>query len=426
MLSPSRSIRCSARLSICLAATAVVVGVGAGQFGASGIGGSGFGASLLQGQEPKAADPVKEGKGTDEPEALTTLKQVDGEIRELMSTLTGLREEFGKADDDSRREEIQAKAMTIQAKQPELLERLAAAFGPAFRASPEDRLVKEILPSVVGLYLQTNRYADAREFGLQQLAGENPEPQVAEWTGLAHFADHDFAKAKEIIDGAGAGEPSLKNFKAEVESCTKLWAVEQEVRRKEGEADDLPRVVIKTSRGEITAELFENEAPETIGNFIALVEKKVYDGTSFHRVIPSFMAQGGDPNSKDDDEDNDGQGGPGYTIPCECYAENARMHFAGSLSMAHAGKDTGGSQFFITHLPTTHLNGKHTVFGRVLSGLDVPRSLRQGDRIQEIVVLRKRDHEYAVPASAKMNAPESESESESESEEPPASGDAKE
>ncbi|MBI3862196.1 MAG: peptidylprolyl isomerase, partial [Planctomycetia bacterium] len=115
-----------------------------------------------------------------------------------------------------------------------------------------------------------------------------------------------------------------------------------------------------------------------------------------------FMAQGGDPNTLDDDPSNDGQGGPGYAIPCECYTEKARMHFQGSLSMAHSGKDSGGSQFFINHAPTPHLNwvkGKaggsnHTVFGRVQEGLDVAMALRTGDQIISASVIRKRDHEY--------------------------------
>ncbi|MFN0195885.1 MAG: peptidylprolyl isomerase, partial [Planctomycetaceae bacterium] len=182
-----------------------------------------------------------------------------------------------------------------------------------------------------------------------------------------------------------------------------FWKAEQAVREKEDaapEAEQNPRVLIKTSKGDVLIELFENEAPNTVANFISLVESKTYDGTSFHRVIPNFMIQGGDPNSKDADPNNDGQGGPGYTIDCECYSETARKHFSGSLSMAHRGKDTGGSQFFITHLPTSHLNTNveqkrgHTVFGRVIEGLDIARSIQQGDLLDEASVVRKRDREY--------------------------------
>ncbi len=169
------------------------------------------------------------------------------------------------------------------------------------------------------------------------------------------------------------------------------------MRQDEAKADDLPRVEIKTSKGTIVVELFENEAPNTVANFVSLVEKGFYNGTPFHRVLPDFMAQGGDPTGS-------GSGGPGHTIKCECYEENHRVHFRGSMSMAHAGKDTGGSQFFLTFRPTSHLNAKHTVFGRIIEGMDVLAKIQrrdpgdanapQPDKIVEAKVLRKRKHEY--------------------------------
>ncbi|MDZ4819340.1 MAG: peptidylprolyl isomerase [Planctomycetota bacterium] len=158
----------------------------------------------------------------------------------------------------------------------------------------------------------------------------------------------------------------------------------------------MPRVKFTTSKGDIVLELFENEAPNTVANMINLVEKKYYDGTSFHRVLPNFMAQGGDPTGT-------GSGGPGYMIKCETGTDKDRMHFRGTLSMAHAGKDTGGSQFFLTFKPTPHLNGVHTVFGRVVEGMDVLAKLQridpeqggvQPDKIVKATVVRKRDHAY--------------------------------
>ncbi|MBI5758207.1 MAG: peptidylprolyl isomerase [Planctomycetales bacterium] len=223
--------------------------------------------------------------------------------------------------------------------------------------------------------------------------------------GVSLFATHQFEKAEAVLKEAEkADAESFGQLGARyLESCAeyvKLWKDEQAIRAKEAKADDLPRVKFETTKGDIVIELFENEAPNTVANFISLVEGKKYDGTKFHRVIPTFMAQGGDPNSLDDDPSNDGGGGPGYRIECEVFAKNARKHFAGSLSMAHAGKDTGGSQFFLTHLPTAHLNPNtarqsgHTVFGRVIEGLDVAVSLRVGDKIESATVVRKRDHEY--------------------------------
>lgn len=165
-------------------------------------------------------------------------------------------------------------------------------------------------------------------------------------------------------------------------------------------AEELPQVLFKTSKGDILIELYEDEAPNTVANFVNLVEKKYYNGLIFHRVIDGFMAQGGDPTGS-------GRGGPGYAIACECYTPAARKHQAGSLSMAHAGRDTGGSQFFLTFAATQHLDGKHTVFGQVIQGMDVLDKLNRGDRfangvlspdkadkIIEATVVKKRNHEY--------------------------------
>ncbi|MBN2579428.1 MAG: peptidylprolyl isomerase [Pirellulales bacterium] len=179
----------------------------------------------------------------------------------------------------------------------------------------------------------------------------------------------------------------------------KNWEAEEKIRKKEAQADDLPRVLIKTNKGDMVVELFENEAPNTVANFITLAEKGFYNGLTFHRVLPGFMAQGGDPSGN-------GTGGPGYSIPCECFQPNHRLHFRGTLSMAHAGRDTGGSQFFICFAPALQLDGRHTVFGRVIKGFDVLAKIQRRDpqdpnapdpdKIVEMQVLRKRDHEYTV------------------------------
>lgn len=142
---------------------------------------------------------------------------------------------------------------------------------------------------------------------------------------------------------------------------------------------------IETSRGTIVAELFDTEVPGTVANFEKLANSEFYDGTRFHRVIPRFMIQGGDPLSKDPNNPRVGTGGPGYKIKCETHL-NTHTHVAGTLSMAHAGKDTGGSQFFICHEPQGHLNGVHTVFGQVTGGMDVVNAIKQGDVITSIRV----------------------------------------
>lgn len=130
-------------------------------------------------------------------------------------------------------------------------------------------------------------------------------------------------------------------------------------------------LTITTDRGEIELELFPEYAPKTVNNFICLAKDGYYDGIIFHRVIPNFMIQGGDPTGT-------GRGGPGYNFEDE-FSGNPLEHETGSLSMANAGPGTNGSQFFITHCPQPHLNGKHTVFGKVVKGQDVVDAIRQGD-----------------------------------------------
>jgi peptidyl-prolyl cis-trans isomerase B (cyclophilin B) len=135
---------------------------------------------------------------------------------------------------------------------------------------------------------------------------------------------------------------------------------------------------IKTSRGDIETDLFAAEAPKTVNNFVFLARDGFYDGLTFHRVIRDFVAQGGCPLGT-------GTGGPGYSFEDETRG-NPHKHEAGSLSMANAGPNTNGSQFFICHKPQPHLNGKHTVFGKVTKGMDVVLKLQQGDFIDKILI----------------------------------------
>ncbi len=139
----------------------------------------------------------------------------------------------------------------------------------------------------------------------------------------------------------------------------------------------MTRAVFKTEVGNINIEFFSNDAPNTVNNFTKLINDGFYDGLAFHRVIPGFMAQGGCPNTREGSTGMPGTGGPGYNIKCEI---NQNKHLKGSLSMAHAGKDTGGSQFFIVYEPQPHLDGVHTVFGKT-DDMDVVLKLTNGTRI---------------------------------------------
>ncbi len=138
------------------------------------------------------------------------------------------------------------------------------------------------------------------------------------------------------------------------------------------------QAVINTDKGTMVLDLYPNEAPGTVANFAKLANSGFYDGLTFHRVIPNFVIQGGCPKG-------DGTGGPGYTIKCET-DNNPHKHIRGTLSMAHAGRDTGGSQFFICHSPQPHLNGIHTVFGQVVDGFEVLDAIRAGDHMTKVEI----------------------------------------
>ena len=189
------------------------------------------------------------------------------------------------------------------------------------------------------------------------------------------------------------------------------------IRQREFQSDDLPRVKLTTTKGEIVVELFEDQAPNTVANFISLVESDYYNDMIFHRVLEDFMAQTGGFKS-----DGSGGNGPGYAIACECDTPEARPHFSHCLSMAHAGKDTGGDQFFLTFSRTDFLDGRHTCFGRVISGSELLDNIErthisingaeqpipnvEKDRIITAEVIRKRDHEYKPQKLGEETKPE--------------------
>ena len=189
------------------------------------------------------------------------------------------------------------------------------------------------------------------------------------------------------------------------------------LRHAEAVSDDLPRVKLKTSAGDIVLELYENEAPNTVRNFVSLVESGFYKDRLFHRVIDDFVAQGGGFETE-----GIGSGGPSYEIECECREPDARRNFTGTISMAHAGRDTGGSQFFLNFKHNEGLDRVHTVFGRVVEGADVldliertdvtvngrerPIEQAKPDRIISAEVLRKRDHSYRVRKKGEPELPE--------------------
>jgi peptidyl-prolyl cis-trans isomerase B (cyclophilin B) len=143
----------------------------------------------------------------------------------------------------------------------------------------------------------------------------------------------------------------------------------------------MKKAVIEMDQGKIEIELFEKDAPGTVANFEKLIKQGFYNGLLFHRIIKGFVAQGGCPAGN-------GTGGPGYTIPCETKG-NPHKHERGSLSMAHRGRDTGGSQFFIVYEPQPHLDGVHTVFGKVIEGMEVVDQIVVGDKMNKVTIVEE-------------------------------------
>jgi cyclophilin family peptidyl-prolyl cis-trans isomerase len=347
--------------------------------------------------------------------AEAAFNQIFAEWSAALKELQAVRVKFQSAS-EAERPALQQQFMQLMPKARQLAPKMIAAAEQAYIEAPnKSEHVAQFLLRVAVDNLRTDNYEEANRVAKILVAGNTPEKRIYLLAGLAAFnvnefdvAEKNFSAAAQagLLDPSKAEELGLSTAlinqatqnMADLDSFRRLWAAEQKIRSAEAQADDLPRVKLQTTKGDIVLELFENEAPNAVANFISLVEKGFYDGLSFHRVLPGFMAQGGCPRG-------DGTGGPGYHIACECHEPNFRRHFRGSLSMAHAGRDTGGSQFFLTFVRTTHLDGKHTAFGRVVEGMDVLGRLmridpsRPGpqptpDKIIKATVVRKRPHEY--------------------------------
>ena len=329
--------------------------------------------------------------------------------KEYLTQLKALRKEYVVANEKDKKsinEKYEKIVKEATAFQPKLTKAAESAFVENPKADPQ---LAEFLSAACLDSFQRGDYEEAYRLA-KLLMDKGEKTKLARLLGGASaYCIGNLDESEKLLEGLKKEGISIRTlptkeyldgmlyrFLEDPATQKKDWAAEQEIRAKEAKANDLPRVKLETTEGDIVIELFENEAPNTVANFISLVDKGFYDGLTFHRVLDSFMAQGGCPKGT-------GTGGPGYKIPCECYRKDARKHFRGSLSMAHAGKDTGGSQFFITFVPTKPLDGMHTVFGRVIGGMetlskiqrrDPDKSSIQATKIIKAKVIRKRDHKY--------------------------------
>jgi cyclophilin family peptidyl-prolyl cis-trans isomerase len=318
----------------------------------------------------------------------------------LLVELRSLQEKYRTAD-AAERADLQQQWNKQTEKGNVMEKRLLEAASKAYAEAPNtDKQISDLLYAVLNEDMKTDNYQEA--LPLAELLVKNKfSKNVVVTAGMAAYYINDFDKAEQYLQEAK--KDSLLDREADgvlkqLPQIKQKWADEQKLRQAEAKADDLPRVLIKTNKGDIEVELFENEAPNTVANFISLVEKKFYDGAPFHRVLEGFMAQGGDPTGT-------GRGGPGYTIKDEFKEPHSRLHFYAVLSMAHSDRpNSAGSQFYITFKPISWLDGGYTVFGRVIAGFDVlPKIQRRDpdkpnqptpDKIIEAKVIRKRNHEY--------------------------------
>ena len=334
--------------------------------------------------------PVVETHSHDPAKAKAEFEAARTQEKELISELSLLQAEFQQPGADQKA--IAEKFEIARDKIP------ATAM-----ADPKDKSARELCGAIVAARLQVDDPTQALKFArvLDKAGAADERIDMMASAAAMVLSELDDADAwLTKAEAHGGDKAKLEELRASIKSERPKVDAEMAKRKADFEANDRPRVTITTSKGNVVVELFEDDAPNTVANFISLVEKGFYDGTPFHRVIGGFMAQGGDPTGS-------GAGGPGHAIDCEVDLPSARKHFLGSMSMAHAGANTGGSQFFLTFRPTDHLDGKHTVFGRIIEGFEVLPKLNrtqneqgqpvpgiQPDKIVKATVLRKRDHAY--------------------------------
>ncbi len=279
--------------------------------------------------------------------------------------------------------------------------------------SPQPESLESLIEKIIEQMYESNQLEDL-DVAIEKMLEQQPDDtELKKKLGMVYFKTNRFEQAYSTINSIDPEELSKSGGVAEsdrrlllmVPQLIQTYKKELEIRKKEQDADDLPRVELVTSCGKIVVELFENEAPETVANFISLVESGFYDHTIFHRVIPDFVAQGGGFT------ENVALKDVGYTINDEFKSKDARRHFSGVLSMANTGAPKSGStQFFINLVPTPLLDGRHTVFGTVIEGQEVYQRFSLTHKIEKeeaeplddaipekllsAKVIRKRDHEY--------------------------------
>lgn len=314
---------------------------------------------------------------------------------------------FDNSTNPSQDSELKRRFVELQttghAKYAELL---AAALAEFQQGLDNQSIIADWLYNSLNENVENDEFEGMLPIAKALMEVNYPEDELLLRAGLTAFAMNDFDTAQkwiqQIVDTQRAS-PTFISINEEIGDLQREWEAELAIRAEDAAGEPLPRVLMHTTKGDVEIELFENQAPETVGHFIHLVEDGFYERLTFHRVLNHYMAQTGCPNG-------DGSGDAGYSIYNESMKPNARKFFRGTIGIALAQEpDTGGSQFFITYLPTPQLNNSFTAFGRVTKGMEIVANLNEidpenkdekkgpallPDEILSIEVLSKRDHEY--------------------------------
>lgn len=365
-------------------------------------------------QEAAPAHEAAPEPNADAAAATARFHELEAEWKTLMSSLLEMQKIYPSTRGRQRASIVRNYGIAITTRGIELEQAMLVAAREAYAAAPnQDAEIGEFLFAVVTEAVDSKQLVGVPEVAAVLAEGgyDSPEivslaAQTAFWADQWDDAERFFRLAVERgeLDEASADD----------------YLVEIALRREEAERDDLPQIKLKTNYGEIVIELFEDQAPNTVANFISLAESGFYNEKIFHRVekqtngsLEVSLLQGGCPVG-------DGTGGPPYTIACECVREDHRNHFRGSVSMARTEDlDSAGSQFFICRSPLSHLDGAYAVFGRVISGMPIADAMPIRNpksptnlptlKITTAEVLRKRDHDYLVetlPLPANMLRPQ--------------------
>ncbi len=388
--------------------------------------------------QENSANPLQKESPATAPTAPYTVTQpedsayeaIQTELRDHLKMMRETQVRYHLSEGSSQDKAFRRKWAELCDKGRPLATRAYAAMLKKFNDNPSTNTpLSDFLMELLERNVADSRFEGMLELGLALQSNGVTSEKLSEAIALSAVAENKFDFAKPWIEKhfkeSSKPRPILGATYDKVDTLNSDWAEELRMREEDAKGEPLPQVSILTTKGEIIVELFENQAPETVANFIHLVEEHFFDGLTFHRVLEHFMAQTGCPYG-------DGSGGPGYAIYGEAKKPNARKHFRGTLGMALSNGDanSGGSQFFICFVPAFNLNGQYTAFGRIVKGMEVIGNLAQInpdekkkegeapaamlDEVIEAKVVRKRNHEYkpnktpeaphtALPASSKSS-----------------------